>query len=102
TFTSFITHAPQATIMKSYNGRVGCVYSASNIFLTSPNSNVLPEPIWGTQDVRLRKQLHFGEHDPNFNPQFFSSSRPYLPLIRIPDLDDYLKILWYFPSEADF
>ncbi|KAJ3833072.1 hypothetical protein F5878DRAFT_665976 [Lentinula raphanica] len=88
--------------MKSYNGRVGCVYSASNIFLTSPNSNVLPEPIWGTQDVRLRKQLHFGEHDPNFNPQFFSSSRPYLPLIRIPDLDDYLKILWYFPSEADF
>ncbi|KAJ3755853.1 hypothetical protein EV360DRAFT_85501 [Lentinula raphanica] len=88
--------------MKSYNGRVGCIYSESNIFLTSPNSDVLPEPVWGIQDVRLRKQLHFGQHDPDFNPQFFSMSRAYLALIRIPDLNDYLNILWHLPSEVDF
>ncbi|KAF9075532.1 hypothetical protein BDP27DRAFT_1038908 [Rhodocollybia butyracea] len=88
--------------MECYNGIVGRVYPEINIYLTSPNSDAIPEPVWGIQDVRLRRDLNLGEHDPNLNPQFFNMPTAYLALIRQPNLGDILSVFWQVPSEVDF
>ncbi|KAJ3766647.1 hypothetical protein FB446DRAFT_849579 [Lentinula raphanica] len=91
-----------AAIIKSYNGSVGRVYPNLARYITSPNSSYLPDPLVGPQSIRLRKHLHYGQHDPLLMPQPFSIKTPHLPLIRRPDSTSDLRILWARPEEDQF
>ncbi|KAJ3816452.1 hypothetical protein F5880DRAFT_1512651, partial [Lentinula raphanica] len=91
-----------ATIIKSYNGTVGRVYEDLHRYITSPNSSYLPDPLIGPQTIRMRKDLHYGQHDPLLMPQPFSLKTPHLPLIRRPDSTSDLNILCARPEEHQF
>lgn len=58
-------------------------------------------PLLGTQHIRMRRQPHFGEHDPCLAPQLFDESTPHLICIPFPGSTDN-NILWTLPSEIDF
>lgn len=72
------------------------------MYITSPNSRHLPAEIWGNQRVRLRKDYHYGEHDPILMPQFLNTSVLFLALIRLPDTNPPFHILWIKPGEDEF
>lgn len=69
-----------------------------------------PHLFLGVQNVRLRRELHYGEHDPCLAPQPFDLSTAHLTVIRFPGSapstatpgDGYTTILWARPSETDF
>ncbi|KAJ3757395.1 hypothetical protein EV360DRAFT_71186 [Lentinula raphanica] len=88
-----------ATAIKSHVGLVGRQYPEFDRYITSPNSRRLPEPLLGTQNVRLRANYLYGEHDPLLHPQPFNPAVPHLPLIPLPELD---QILWIAPDETLF
>ncbi|KAJ3833209.1 hypothetical protein F5878DRAFT_665846 [Lentinula raphanica] len=88
-----------ATAIKSHAGLVGREYPEYKLYITSPNSRRLPEPLLGLQNVRLRANYLYGEHDPLLHPQPYDSAVPHLPLIPLPELD---HILWLFPDESLF
>lgn len=55
--------------------------------------------------MRLRRQFHYGEHDPCFSPQPFDMQTPHLSLLRFPGPgtgDNHMTIWWSIPSEEDF
>ncbi|KAF9060619.1 hypothetical protein BDP27DRAFT_1429844 [Rhodocollybia butyracea] len=89
--------------LKAYEGYVRCIYNDEKVFVTSPNMKSLPNLLIGTQQVRLRRDLHFGEHDPCLSPQPFHEETLHLPLIPFPGLSEGgTKVLWVLPSEDDF
>lgn len=63
--------------------------------------NTLTEPLLGIQEIRLRRDLHYGEHDPLLMPQLFNSINPHLTCIPLPSAADN-TIMWRLPSEDDF
>ncbi|KAJ3978883.1 hypothetical protein F5890DRAFT_1559526, partial [Lentinula detonsa] len=89
----------------SLDGRVGNILPG-NIIVTSPNSNFLFSPMLqpNERQVRLRKDNHFGQHDPLFFPQPFVPSQAHLALIRAPSADTSHKwaLAWKLPTESDF
>lgn len=89
--------------MKSYEGLVGCKYPTHDVFVTSPNMQCLPHPLLGPQRIRMRQQLHYGEHDPCLVAQPFSEETGYLCLIPFP-LSSHAtnSSPWFLPSESDF
>ncbi|KAJ3766472.1 hypothetical protein FB446DRAFT_708600 [Lentinula raphanica] len=97
---SFGTHTlPMATAIKSHVGLIGRQYPDLGHYITSPNSRRLPEPLLGAQDIRLRANYLYGEHDPLLHPQPYDPAVPHLPLIPLPELD---QILWIVPDETLF
>jgi hypothetical protein len=63
----------------------------------------MPNILLGIQNIRLRKELHYGEHDPCFSPQPFHEETPHLPLIPFPGSSEgATDVLWVIPSEDDF
>ncbi|KAJ3779433.1 hypothetical protein GGU10DRAFT_338030, partial [Lentinula aff. detonsa] len=91
--------------LMSLDGRVGNILPG-NIIVTSPNSNFLFSPMLQPNErrVRLRKDNHFGQHDPLFCPQPFVPSQAHLALIRAPSADTSHKwaLAWKLPTESDF
>lgn len=63
--------------------------------------NMLTEPLLGIQEIRLRRDLHYGEHDPLLMPQLYNSSIPHLSCIPLASAADN-TIMWRLPSEDDF
>ncbi|KAF9038395.1 hypothetical protein BDP27DRAFT_1435480 [Rhodocollybia butyracea] len=63
------------------------------LMLNSPNS---------PQQVRLRRQLHYGEHDILLNAQPINHTLPHHALIRFPGPGHATDIFWALPSEDDF
>lgn len=91
----------QASILKSFEGLVGCRFPDSKVYITSPNMDTMYPPLLGTQHICMRRQLHFGEHDPCLAPQLFDERTPHLTCIPFPGSTDN-NILWMLPSENDF
>ncbi|KAJ3964298.1 hypothetical protein EV361DRAFT_942404 [Lentinula raphanica] len=87
------------TAIKSHVGLVGRQYPELGHYITSPNSKRLPEPLLGIQNIRLRANYLYGEHDPLLHPQPYDPAVPHLPLIPLPELD---QILWIAPDETVF
>ncbi|KAF9065616.1 hypothetical protein BDP27DRAFT_1424702 [Rhodocollybia butyracea] len=54
------------------------------------------------QPVRLRRQLHYSEHDVLLNAQPYINEEPSYPLIRFPGPDNDTAIYWAMPTEEDF
>ncbi|KAJ3746907.1 hypothetical protein EV360DRAFT_89979 [Lentinula raphanica] len=94
-----LTYILQATAIKSHVGLIGRQYPDLGHYITSPNSRRLPEPLLGAQDIRLRANYLYGEHDPLLHPQPYDPAVPHLPLIPLPELD---QILWIVPDETLF
>lgn len=92
----------QASLLKSYEGLVGRKYSEYGYFVTSPNMTTMPHLPFGNQNIRLRRQLHYGEHDPCLVPQPFNINARHLSLIRFPGGDTDTTIFWTYPSELEF
>ncbi|KAF9069384.1 hypothetical protein BDP27DRAFT_1520119 [Rhodocollybia butyracea] len=96
------------TILKSFNGLVGKRYPdvQGGLFITSPNMTTIPPFVLNSlsspQCVRLRKQLHYGEHDFLLNPQPIISTLPHHALIRYPGAGNDTYIFWALPQEDDF
>lgn len=89
--------------MKSYEGLVGCKYTTQDVFVTSPNMQSLPHPLLGPQRIRMRQQLHYGEHDPSLVAQPFNEETGYLCLIPYPLSSNITNNSpWVFLSDADF
>lgn len=98
-------------MLKSYEGLVGCCYPQYGVYVTSPNMETLPHPpLLGIHRIRLRKQLHYGEHDSCYVPQPFNVYAPHLALIPFPgsetlfagDLTLSSQIAWALPCESEF
>lgn len=65
--------------------------------------NCIPLPLLGTQRIRLRKQLHFGEHNPSLCPQPFNIHTAHLTLIQFPGPSEFVSdILWRTPGGDEF
>lgn len=92
----------QASLLKSYEGLVGCKYSEHGYFVTSPNMTTMPHLPFGNQNIRLRQQLHYGEHDPCLVPQPFNINARHLSLIHFPGGDTDTTIFWTYPSALEF
>ncbi|KAJ3978245.1 hypothetical protein F5890DRAFT_1479519, partial [Lentinula detonsa] len=92
-------------LLKSYEGLVGAKLSGQleGFFVTSPNMDVLTLPLVGTQTIRHRLQLHYGEHDPFLVAQPFDIRTAYLAMIRYPhSSDSTTTILWDLLDESEF
>ncbi|KAL0573814.1 hypothetical protein V5O48_008141 [Marasmius crinis-equi] len=92
-------------VRKSHEGKVRAVFEQDNVFITSPNTPFVADPLCGTRTIRLRRDFHFGEEDPLYFPQPFSSETPHLSLIPYPSNDPAHKhtIAWHIPSlKTDF
>ncbi|KAF9026989.1 hypothetical protein BDP27DRAFT_1376103 [Rhodocollybia butyracea] len=98
----YSTYAMDTPIFKSHHGLIGREYPERKMFITSPNSYHLPDEIWGHQQVRLRRNYHYGEHDPLLMPQYLDPRVIYLSLIRLPDAEPPFHILWRRPEEDEF
>lgn len=61
----------------------------------------MTEPLLGIQNIRLRRGLHYGEHDPMLMPQPFNQATPHLMCIRFPGSGDN-TICWMLPDEEAF
>ena len=89
--------------MKSYEGLIGCKYPAHDVFVTSPNMKTLSHPLLGNQQIRMRQQLHFGEHDSCLVAQPFNEQTAYLCLIPYPYTSNATNTApWTVPSESAF
>lgn len=80
---------------------VGRHYPELDIFITSPNMDTLTEPLLGTQTVHLRRDLHYGEHDPCLMPQPFDNDNPHLACLHYPGMGTH-RIFWSLPSKESF
>ncbi|KAF9059369.1 hypothetical protein BDP27DRAFT_1431468 [Rhodocollybia butyracea] len=95
-------------ILKSFDGLVGKHYLdiQGSLFITSPNMTTIPPIVLNSlsspQRVRLRKQLHYGEHNFLLNPQPIISTLPHHALIRYPGAGNDTYIFWALPQEDDF
>lgn len=93
----------QSVILKSYEGLVGQHYPTQKLILTSPNMSTIPDINVGPQNIRLRRQFHYGEHDPCLSPQPFDLRVPHLILLRFPGGGDNSTTIWWtVPSELEF
>lgn len=61
----------------------------------------MTEPLLGIQTIRLRRDFHYGEHDPLFMPQPFDESTPHLMCIWFPGSGDN-SIFWTLLTEDLF
>lgn len=95
-------------ILKAYDGLVGKKYPdvQGGIFVTSPNMTTIPPLVLNSpnrpQQVRLRRQLHYGEHNILLNAQPINHTLPHHALIRFPGPGHATDIFWALPSEDDF
>ncbi|KAE9388155.1 hypothetical protein BT96DRAFT_1004446 [Gymnopus androsaceus JB14] len=89
--------------MKSYKGLVGCKYPTHDVFVTSPNMKTLLHLLLGNQQICMRQQLHFGEHDPCLVAQPFNKQTAYLCFIPYPYTSNATNTApWTVPSESAF
>ncbi|KAJ3710903.1 hypothetical protein DFJ43DRAFT_1044488 [Lentinula guzmanii] len=83
--------------------QIALLVLSSWLFVTSPNMDVLTLPLVGTQTIRHRLQLHYGEHDPFLVAQPFDIRTAYLAMIRYPhSSDSTTTILWDLLDESEF
>ncbi len=96
----FLSRVLQVSRLKATDGLIAHKYPEHKVFVTSPNMDCLTEPLLGEQTVRLKKQLHYGVHDPLLFAQPFSSRTPHLCLIRYPGGTHFdTTIFWDIPPE---
>ncbi|KAL0063522.1 hypothetical protein AAF712_009619 [Marasmius tenuissimus] len=90
--------------IQSNEGRVGAVFKDVEVFVTTPNAEVVFDPLRGVRSIHLRKDDHFGLEDPLFFPQPFSLACPHLALIPLPttDLENTNFVCWHRPTTHDF
>ncbi|KAJ8073670.1 hypothetical protein PM082_011948 [Marasmius tenuissimus] len=90
--------------IQSNEGRVGAVFKDMEVFVTTPNAEVVFDPLRGVRSIHLRKDDHFGLEDPLFFPQPFSLACPHLALIPLPttDLKNTNFVCWHRPTTHDF
>ncbi|KAJ8090897.1 hypothetical protein PM082_024820 [Marasmius tenuissimus] len=90
--------------IQSNEGRVGAVFKDLEVFVTTPNAEVVFDPLCGVRSIHLRKDDHFGLEDPLFFPQPFSLACPHLALIPLPttDLENTNFVCWHRPTTHDF
>ncbi|KAL0573802.1 hypothetical protein V5O48_008147 [Marasmius crinis-equi] len=86
------------------HGIVGAVFDEHGVFVTSPNLEFIPPPLQGSRSIRMRKDWHFGEEDPVYFPQPFSTRVGHLACIPNPstDISNPHRIAWQVPSAGDF
>ena len=88
-------------VLVAYEGRVGRRYIRDNVVVTTPNMDTLPPSLFGTREVRMLNDFHFGEDDPIYHPQPFDSRIPHLAFIRHPsDFAEQYRMLWFLPSNC--
>lgn len=63
--------------------------------------DTLTEPLIGDLNIRLRRDFHYGEHDPLYMPQPFNEATAHLACIPFPGTGAN-TIYWSFPDEASF
>ncbi len=90
--------------IKSYEGRVGRRYPEFGVFVTSPNMDTMTDLHLGNQNIRMRKEYHFGEHDPCFTPQPFNSRTSHLTCLQFPQSVNvgFSEFMWFLPRPDDF
>jgi hypothetical protein len=76
------------------------------LFVTLSNMTTIPPLILNSasnpQHVRLRKQLHYGEHDMLLNAQPINHTLPHHALIRFPGSGNSTHVFWALLQEDDF
>ncbi|KAL0562470.1 hypothetical protein V5O48_019617, partial [Marasmius crinis-equi] len=65
----------------SIDGKVGAWTGDRKLFVTSPNSSVIYQPLLGTREVYLRQDYRLGAEDPLLYPQPFIPERCHLAAI---------------------
>lgn len=86
-------------MLKSFDGKVGRRFPDRGTFLTSPNMDYIPNPLFGERSIRMLRDWHFGEDDPLFHPQPFNTRTPHLALIRHPSsFSSAETMLWFIPA----
>ncbi|KAK7045508.1 hypothetical protein VNI00_007340 [Paramarasmius palmivorus] len=90
--------------VEPFEGKVGCLYNDLGIFVTSPNSTHVADPVFGQRTIRMRKDYHFGEEDPLYFPQLFNKDVPHLAVISLPSVQNSHPhtIAWIRPKDSDF
>ncbi|KAK7028100.1 hypothetical protein VNI00_014915 [Paramarasmius palmivorus] len=90
--------------MQPFEGKVGAVYEDLGIFVTSPNTTVIADPVYGKRNIRMRKDYHFGEEDPMYFPQPYNESVAHLAVIPLPSLepDHPHAVAWVQPRPEHF
>lgn len=85
------------------DGRVGNILPG-DILVSSPNTDILYLPPLGSCRVHMRRNNHFGCHDPLLYPQPFSSKTAHLALIKTPSPDPQHKFYsaWVTPTDRHF
>ncbi|KAL0567742.1 hypothetical protein V5O48_014255 [Marasmius crinis-equi] len=88
--------------VEAHEGQVGAVFS--DAFVTTPNTDVVFDPLRGFRSIHLRKGDHFGLEDPLYFPQPFTLASPHLAMIPLPNTDpgNANFICWYRPTAKDF
>ncbi|KAF9069383.1 hypothetical protein BDP27DRAFT_1421018 [Rhodocollybia butyracea] len=95
-------------ILKAYNGLIGIRYPdvQGGILVMLPNMMTIPPLVLNSdnnpQRVRLRRQLHYGEHNILLNAQPINGTLPHHTLIRFPGAGNSTYIFWTLPQEDDF
>lgn len=92
-------------MIRSFEGLIGCKFPEHNVFVTSPNMQMIYHPLLGERRVRMRCDWHFGEDDPLHHPQPWSPEIGHLAVIRIANQDTTRPgdtILWWPPHIDEF
>ncbi|KAG7096094.1 hypothetical protein E1B28_006770 [Marasmius oreades] len=90
--------------LRSTKGLVGTVFEEQRVFLTSPNSPHMVDPLVGTRRIHLWHDLHFGLEDPVFHPQPIKRGTEHLALIPY-STTDYSSphlVAWKMLREINF
>ncbi|GLB38911.1 hypothetical protein LshimejAT787_0600730 [Lyophyllum shimeji] len=98
-------HELEGQEIQAFDGLVGAVIEGGDYIVTSPNMRrIYHPPLGGDRSLYLRSNLRYGDDDPLMWPQNFLPTSAHLPLIPYPprDPNDPMRVLWTFPTEADF
>src|ERR1700742_5194572 len=87
---------------RATDGKSAC--HIKEFVITSPNSEMIPQPQWNESDVRLRADYRYGPDDYTLWPQPYVEANCHLGAVsRKPsDLSNPLSIMWWNPTELDF
>jgi hypothetical protein len=90
-------------ITDAWDGQVGNILQ-NDILVTSPNMSLLYLPFLDKINVRLKRDNHYGVHDPLYYPQVFSKRTAHIAIILRPNLDpqDPYYPAWMKPSSKEF
>ncbi|KAK1233634.1 hypothetical protein PQX77_003204, partial [Marasmius sp. AFHP31] len=93
----------EAAAYTAVDGQVGAWVENGKFFVTSPNTNDIYQPLFGSRDVFLRQDYRFGAEDPLLYPQPFISDRCHWAAIpRQPSNPQNSRAKWWVspPPEA--